>query len=188
MCSILHILHKGRESTFRGSRRWEMTDIILCTQGMINLVRDWRISSKPEGSDLNLRLHFIHSWKIQTPSIDSWIYNMSSCFTQYCHIQVTITTDNRTQQQYNKYNQIQTQREWGHNPRLTNWMGYRANRGCQLKQAPTNLILTEDLEVASQFISNVIKDFYEIAFPLSCRTPQLVFQGGTQNHPSSRLR
>ena len=62
---------------------------------------------------------------------------MSSCFTQYCHIQVTITTDNRTQQQYNKYNQIQKQRKWGHNPRLTNWMGYRANRGCRLKQALT---------------------------------------------------
>jgi hypothetical protein len=49
MGTELHIPIRGTEPTFLGSRRQEVTDITICTQGMTNMARDWRISSKPSG-------------------------------------------------------------------------------------------------------------------------------------------
>jgi hypothetical protein len=47
MGTELHILTRGTQPTFLGSRRQEVTDITICTQGVTNMVRDWRVSSKP---------------------------------------------------------------------------------------------------------------------------------------------
>ena len=47
----LQILNRGKEPTFLDSRRQEVLDITLCTRGLEGLVRHWRISSEPSGSD-----------------------------------------------------------------------------------------------------------------------------------------
>ena len=54
--------------------------------------------------------------------------------------------------------QIQIEKKWGHNPRLTNWRGYSDDLECQMKKAPNRYYSKEDLEMASQFISNSVKD------------------------------
>jgi hypothetical protein len=56
MGTELHILTRGTEPTFPGSREQEVTDIIICTQGVMNMVRDWAVSSKPSGSN-NREIH-----------------------------------------------------------------------------------------------------------------------------------
>jgi hypothetical protein len=50
MGTELHILNKGKELTFLCSRI-QVTDTAICTQSVTNMVRDWRVSSKPSGSD-----------------------------------------------------------------------------------------------------------------------------------------
>ena len=47
----LQILNRGKEPTFLDSRRQEVLDITICTRGLVGLVRDWRVSSEPSGSD-----------------------------------------------------------------------------------------------------------------------------------------
>jgi hypothetical protein len=71
----------------------------------VGLVRDWRVSSKPSGSD---------------------------------HKQLRSTMD-----------QIQIEKKWGCNHRLTNWTGYRAALESQLKKASNRFYSKEDLEMAS---------------------------------------
>jgi hypothetical protein len=51
MRTRLHILNRGNEPTFLDSRRHEVLDITICTRGLVGLVRDWRVSSEPSGSD-----------------------------------------------------------------------------------------------------------------------------------------
>jgi hypothetical protein len=51
MSSKLCILNRGRELTFMDPRRWEVLDITLCTEGVMRLVRYWRVSNEPLKSD-----------------------------------------------------------------------------------------------------------------------------------------
>ena len=53
--------------------------------------------------------------------------------------------------------QIQIEKKWGRNPRLTNWTGYKADLESQLKKAPNRFYSNEDLEMSSQFVSDSIK-------------------------------
>jgi hypothetical protein len=76
MRTRLHILNRGKQPTFLDSRRQEVLDITICTGGLVGLMRDWRVSSEPSGSD---------------------------------HRQICFTLD-----------QIQIEKKWGRNPRLTN--------------------------------------------------------------------
>jgi hypothetical protein len=57
MGTEIHILNKETEPTFLNSRKQEVTDITNCTLSVMNLVRDWRVSSKPSGSD-HRQIHF----------------------------------------------------------------------------------------------------------------------------------
>jgi hypothetical protein len=91
-----------------------MLDITVCTKGLANLMRDWRVSSEPSRSD---------------------------------HRQICYDLD-----------QIQVEKKWGCNPRLTNWTGYRADVECQLKKALNRFYSKEDLEVVSQVKSDAVKD------------------------------
>jgi hypothetical protein len=51
MGAEMYILNTGTEPTFLDSRRQEVTDITICIHGVTNLVKDWRVSSEPSGSD-----------------------------------------------------------------------------------------------------------------------------------------
>ncbi|KMQ83050.1 reverse transcriptase [Lasius niger] len=51
MSAELHILNRRTEPTFLDSRRQEVLDITLCTEGVVDLVKGWRVSSEPSGSD-----------------------------------------------------------------------------------------------------------------------------------------
>jgi hypothetical protein len=51
MGTEMHILNTGTEPTFLNSRRQEVIDITNGIQSVTNLVRDWRVSSEPSGSD-----------------------------------------------------------------------------------------------------------------------------------------
>ena len=95
----------------------------------MGLVRDWRVSSEPSGSD---------------------------------HRQIRFTLD-----------QIQIEKMWGCNPRLTNWMGYKADLENQLKKAPNEFYSKEDLKMASQFVSDAIKDSFEINCPVKLKNPSI---------------
>jgi len=53
----LTILNRGSEPTFMDCRRQEVIDITLCSRGAAGLVRDWRVSSEPSGSD-HRQVHF----------------------------------------------------------------------------------------------------------------------------------
>jgi hypothetical protein len=63
-------------------------------------------------------------------------------------------------------NQIQIEKKWGRNPRLINWTGYKADLESQLKKAPKRFYFKEDLEMVSQFISDAMKDCFEINCPV----------------------
>jgi hypothetical protein len=107
------------------SRRQEVLDITICTRGLVGLVRDWRVSSEPSGSD---------------------------------HRQIRSTLD-----------QIQIEKKWGRNPRQTNWTGHKADLESQLKKAPNIFYSKEDLEMASQFVSDAIKDSFEMNCPVKLK-------------------
>ena len=107
------------------SRRQEVLDITICTRGLVGLVRDWRVSSEPSGSD---------------------------------HRQIRFTLD-----------QIQIEKKWGRNPRQTTWTGYKADLESQLKKAPNRFYSKEDLEMASQFVSDAIKDSFEMNCPVKLK-------------------
>jgi len=47
----LTILNRGSELTFLDCRIQEVIDITLCSAGMTDLVRDWRVSNELSGSD-----------------------------------------------------------------------------------------------------------------------------------------
>lgn len=47
----LLILNRGHEFTFMDSRRREVVDLTLCTNGLSDKVQDWRVSQEPSGSD-----------------------------------------------------------------------------------------------------------------------------------------
>jgi hypothetical protein len=51
MGTEMHILNTGTEPTFLNSRKQEVIDITNGIQSVANLVRDWRVSSEPSGSD-----------------------------------------------------------------------------------------------------------------------------------------
>jgi hypothetical protein len=125
MRTRLHILNRGKEPTFLDSRRQEVLDIKICTRGLVGLVRDWRVSSEPSGSD---------------------------------HRQIRFTLD-----------QIQIEKKWGRNPRQTNWTGYKADFESQLKKAPNRFYSKKDLEMASQFVSDAIKDSFEMNCPVKLK-------------------
>ncbi|XP_018403024.1 PREDICTED: uncharacterized protein LOC108779950 [Cyphomyrmex costatus] len=76
----LMILNRGTVLTFMDCRRQEVLDITISTGGVADLVRDWRVSGEPSGSD---------------------------------HRQI----------RYNLRHMVN--KEWGRNPRTTNWEGYR---------------------------------------------------------------
>jgi hypothetical protein len=65
--------------------------------------------------------------------------------------------------------QIQTEKKWGRNPRQTNWVGYIADLESQLKKAPTRFYSKEDLEMASQLVSDAIKDSFEMNCPVKLK-------------------
>jgi len=54
MGSRLVILNRGTEPTFLDCRRQEVIDITICTEGVSELVGDWRVSNEPSGSDHRL--------------------------------------------------------------------------------------------------------------------------------------
>ncbi|XP_032685213.1 uncharacterized protein LOC116850717 [Odontomachus brunneus] len=56
--------------------------------------------------------------------------------------------------------------KWGRNPRGTNWTSYRKDLGTILKKAPFRFNTKQDLEVASQFVSDAIIEAYEVNCPL----------------------
>jgi hypothetical protein len=127
MRTRLHILNRGKEPIFLDSRRQEVLDITICTRGLVGLVRDWRVSNKPSGSD---------------------------------HRQIRFTLD-----------QIQIEKKWGCNPRQTNWTGYKADSESQLKKALNIIYSKEDLEMASQFVTDAIKDSFEMNCPVKLKNP-----------------
>jgi len=47
----LTILNRGSEHTFMDCRRQEVIDITVCSEGGVDVVRDWRISNEPSCSD-----------------------------------------------------------------------------------------------------------------------------------------
>jgi len=47
----LLILNRGIEPTFLDSKRQEVIDITMGTKGVASLIRDWRVSKEPSGSD-----------------------------------------------------------------------------------------------------------------------------------------
>ncbi|XP_015123481.1 uncharacterized protein LOC107045661 [Diachasma alloeum] len=47
----LLLLNRGNEPAFMDCRRQELLDITMCTTGMADLVRDWRVSREASGSD-----------------------------------------------------------------------------------------------------------------------------------------
>jgi hypothetical protein len=96
MLTRLHMLNRGKQPTFLDSRRQEVLDITLCTRGSVGLVRDWRVSIEPSGSD---------------------------------HRQICFILE-----------QIQIEKKWGRNPRLTNWTGYKADLESELIKAPNILL------------------------------------------------
>ncbi|XP_032685218.1 uncharacterized protein LOC116850721 [Odontomachus brunneus] len=121
MDSKLIILNRGTEPTFMDCRRREVIDLTLCTRGVADLVKDWRVSNEPSGSDYRqLRFALEHREK----------------------------------------------RNWGRNPRGTNWTSYRKDLGTILKKAPSRFNTKQDLEVASQFVSDAIIEAYEANCPL----------------------
>jgi hypothetical protein len=65
--------------------------------------------------------------------------------------------------------QIQIEKKWGRNPGLTNWTGYKADLESQLKKAPNRFYSKEDLEMASQFVSDDIKDSFEMNCPVKLK-------------------
>jgi len=105
MGTELHILTRGTEPTFLGSRRQEVTDITICTQGVMNMARDWRVSSKPSGSnnrEIQCALHQItlkEKWG-QNPRQTDWMG-----YTDDLHSQLRPHTD---------FMQRKT-RKWHHN-------------------------------------------------------------------------
>ncbi|XP_032685834.1 uncharacterized protein LOC116850996 [Odontomachus brunneus] len=56
--------------------------------------------------------------------------------------------------------------KWGRNPRSTNWTSYRKDLGTILKKAPSRFNTKQDLEAASQFVSDAILEAYEANCPL----------------------
>ncbi|XP_018395989.1 PREDICTED: uncharacterized protein LOC108774392 [Cyphomyrmex costatus] len=112
----LMILNRGTVSTFMDCRRQEVLDITISTGGLADLVRDWRVSGEPSGSD---------------------------------HRQV----------RYDLRHMVN--KEWGRNPRTTNWEGYRMDLEAILKKAPNRFHSEENLEYAAQFESDAIKEAYE---------------------------
>ncbi|XP_032689122.1 uncharacterized protein LOC116852664 [Odontomachus brunneus] len=121
MDSKLIILNRGTELTFMDCRRREVIDLTLCTRGVADLVRDWRVSNEPSGSD---------------------------------HRQLRFALEHREKG------------NWGRNPRNTNWTSYRKDLGTILKKAPSRFNTKQDLEVASQFVSDAIIEAYEANCPL----------------------
>ncbi|XP_020298476.1 uncharacterized protein LOC109862754 [Pseudomyrmex gracilis] len=58
----LTILNRGTEPTFQDSRRRKVIDITVSTEKVAGLVRDWRVSNEPSGSDhRQIRLTLQHS-------------------------------------------------------------------------------------------------------------------------------
>jgi hypothetical protein len=57
-------------------------------------------------------------------------------------------------------------KKWGHNPILTNWIGYRAELECQLKKALNRFNSKIGPEMASQFTSDAIKGSFEMNCPI----------------------
>ncbi|XP_011313302.1 uncharacterized protein [Fopius arisanus] len=47
----LMLLNRGTHPTFMDCRRHEVLDITIFTTGMVDVVRDWRVSKEPSGSD-----------------------------------------------------------------------------------------------------------------------------------------
>ncbi|XP_018405655.1 PREDICTED: uncharacterized protein LOC108782006 [Cyphomyrmex costatus] len=101
----LMILNRGTVPTFMDCRRQEVLDITICTEGVADLVRNWRVSGEPSGSD---------------------------------HRQI-------------RYNlRYMVNKEWGRNPRTTNWEGYRMDLEAILKKAPNRFHSEENLEYAAK--------------------------------------
>jgi hypothetical protein len=67
--------------------------------------------------------------------------------------------------------QNQIEKKWSRNPRLTNWTGYKADLESHLKKAPNRFYSKEDLEMASQFMSDAIKDSFEMNCPARLKNP-----------------
>jgi hypothetical protein len=65
--------------------------------------------------------------------------------------------------------QIQIEKKCGHNPRQTNWAGYKADLESQLKKTPTRFYSKEVLEMASQLVSDAIKDSFEMNCPVKLK-------------------
>jgi hypothetical protein len=47
MGTEMHMLNRGTEHTLLDSIRQEVTDIVICTLGVMYLVTDWSVSSEP---------------------------------------------------------------------------------------------------------------------------------------------
>jgi hypothetical protein len=60
--------------------------------------------------------------------------------------------------------QIQIENKWDGNSTPTNWTGYRADLESQPKKAPNKFYSKENLEMASNFISDAIK----VSFQKNC--------------------
>jgi len=72
----LTILNRGSEPTFLDCRRQEVIDITLCSIGMTDLVRNWRVSNEPSGSDhRQVRFNLEHEEEIKwgrNPKHTNW--------------------------------------------------------------------------------------------------------------------
>jgi len=73
----LKILNRGSEPTFMDCKRQEVIDITLCLVGVMGLVRDWRITNEPSGSDYRqMRFRFEYREEIKwgrNPKHTNWM-------------------------------------------------------------------------------------------------------------------
>ncbi|XP_046142185.1 uncharacterized protein LOC123987908 [Osmia bicornis bicornis] len=66
----LFILNRGTKPTFMDFRRQEVIDITISSQGLVDLVRDWRVSNEPSGSD-----HRLIRFSLQLKVATTWTRN-----------------------------------------------------------------------------------------------------------------
>ncbi|XP_024874752.1 uncharacterized protein LOC112456449, partial [Temnothorax curvispinosus] len=64
---------------------------------------------------------------------------------------------------------LQKDEQWGRNSRKTNWEGFKTDLVSRLKNTPTRFHTKEDLEIAASFVSDAIRESFELNCPLRPR-------------------
>ncbi|KOC70414.1 hypothetical protein WH47_02917 [Habropoda laboriosa] len=90
--SEMMVLNRGTEPTFMDSRRQEVIDITISSEGMAGLVRNWRISTEPSGSVHRLLPSAEHKHHLGTqPKTHGlrWLQSRSFCYCNQHPNQIT---------------------------------------------------------------------------------------------------